>query len=428
MKTDYLLSVKKLVTTQTIKDSSITTIATVINGALGLTFYIIVARALGPSSYGLFAVALATLTLVADIANLGTDTGLIRFVSATQATEPMKALRFLKLALELKVAVWLAVLVGGWLLVPFIASNLLNKPELVWPFRYSLVGVGGALFFSFAANALQAYQKFISWSVLNISINALRLLAISLIIATLSLNLDSVMIVYISATFLGFFVGLMILPNFLKVKAEQVVASEFFHYNKWVALFVVLAALSSRLDLFLASRFLENRELGVYSAANQLVSVVPQLVFALATVAAPKLASLDSDFKAIEYLKKLQFLVLAMAGVGLLAIPMSLVVLPELYGPSFAGISGVFSLLFIAQLFFLISLPAHQSIFYYFSKPQIFVLVALIHLLVIGIGGLVLIDRFGAIGVAAAVLVGSLSNFILPLFWVVRNFQKRSQR
>src|SRR3989344_2955674 len=53
--------------TTTFRQSSITFIGTALTGALGAVFYILAARFLGPSAFGLFNVSLTVLTLTSDI-------------------------------------------------------------------------------------------------------------------------------------------------------------------------------------------------------------------------------------------------------------------------------------------------------------------------------------------------------------------------
>ena len=423
---DIKSQLTQILKTKTVKESSITTLATITNGILGVLFYILIARLLGPSVYGLFAVAIATLTLTSDIANLGTDTGLIRFIGKYHLTDKVKTLKFLKLGLEIKLLVWVLVLVLGWFFVPYLADIIFLKHELITPLRLSLIGVGGALLFSFATSSLQAFQKYRSWSALNIGSNTLRLLIILTLIYLGNLSLQSSLLTFILIPLIGFLVALLLLPRFLLVKNETSVSGEFFHYNKWVALFTLVAAISSRVDIFLVTRFLPVSQVGVYAVATQLTVVVPQLVFAIATVVAPKLASLQTHAQARLYLKKLWLLVLGLAGIGVLVIPVSSYLIPTLLGPSYIQSVDIFKLLFLSQLIFLISLPFHQAIFYYFAKPSVFVLISLIHLAIVGGLGWMLVLNMGVLGAAFAVLIGSISNFLIPAIWVLSKLKKDS--
>lgn len=418
------INLSEIIKTKTLVDSAVTFFGTAINGLLGMIFYVLAARFLGPAVFGSLTIAITTLTLLADIANVGTDTGIIRFVGKYVKNEKEKALKFLKLGLEIKVGVWIVILILGYLLAPLAAEKIFLKPDLSDSLQLAVIGVGGAMLFSFVTHAIQALQKFKSWSILNISMNFLRLAVVLLLILSASLNLSSVLITYIAIPFLGFFLGLLFLPNFLRVKSETSVAKEFFHYNKWIALLALITAINSRLDTFLSARFLSVGAVGLYSAANQLTSAVPQLVFALATVVAPRLASFGKDTQTFNYLKKVQLFVCGLAVISLLAIPVGYFLIPLIFGSKYQTSFTPFALLLIAQLIFLISLPAHQAIYYYFAKPKIFVLINLISLILMLTVGSLLIKNFGIIGAAGAVLLVNLFNFLLPFIWVLKKFKK----
>lgn len=413
-----------ILNTKTFRHFTVTSGGTAVNGLLGLLFYIVVARELGPQVYGVLAVAVASIALISDVADLGIDTGLIRFVSKYRNNEGEKALRFLKLGLVVKTAVWLVVLLLGWFIMPAVARVVFLKPELSLPLQFSLVGVGGAMLFSLGTHAIQAYQKFWAWSFVNISMNGLRILAVFLFVALGSLSLWPVFTIYIAIPFIGFFTTLFLLPNFLTVKNERSVGDELLRYSKWVALVGILTATGSRLDTFLSARLLSVKDVGIYAAANQITVVIPQLVFALATVVAPKLASLDSDHKAISYLKKLQLLTLGMFVLGLLAIPVFALLIPQIYGAAYTESITPFVILFLAQLIFLLSVPAHQAIFYYFSRPSFFTWVGIGQLMITGLLGWFLISSYGIAGAALTVLASNIFNFMVPLAWVIYKFRK----
>lgn len=413
--------------TKTLKHFLITSGGTAVNGLLGLLFYIVIARALGPASYGILAVAIAVITLLADVADFGVDTALLNFVSKYRHQEQNKTLKFIKLGLEIKILVWLVILLLGWFLTPWVASSLFLKPQLVGPLHLSLIGMGGAMIFSLATHVVQAYEKFWLWSFINIGLNSVRLLAVAVLIFTGTISLTSTLWVYLIFPFAGFFGAAIFLPNFLKAKKELEISQEFFHYSKWVALIGILAATSGRLDTFISTRLLSVDQVGLYSAAVQLSAVLPQLVFALATVVAPKLASLDSNEKAITYLKKTQLLVTAMFFVGALLSPLSIFIIPAIYGTAYTASVTPFIILFFAQLIFLLSLPTHQAIYYYFSKPNVISLVTVGQLVITGVAGWFLISSFGILGAALTALVNNLFGLIFPGLWVIYQF-KRSLR
>lgn len=412
--------------TATFKQSQITILGTIVNGVLGALFYVLMARFLGPSDFGLLIVSVTMLTLISDIADFGTNTGLVRFISLYLHSDKEKAFKFLKLGLEIKFLVWTAVLILGIYFAPNIADFIFKKNELEIPLKLTMVGVGGALFFTFATAALQAYQKYFLWAFVNILSNFLRLIFIFLLFLSSQLNLFSGLIAYIIWPFFGFSLALIFLPikQILSTKNELAIAGQFFKFNSWVAIFTIIAAISSRLDTFLTARLLSSFELGVYGAANQLVQVVPQLVGALGVVAAPKFASFSSIKDMTTYLKKFQLFVLGLALVGLLIIPVSFYLIPAIFGTSYLAAITPFIILLFSMLVFLISVPIHSSIIFYFGKPNIFVWVSIGHLLIVAILGYLAIVSFGVIGASITVLLGSIFNFIAPLIWFLNRIRQ----
>ncbi len=417
---------KEILKTATWKQSQITVAGTILNGILGALFYIFMARFLGPVNFGLLTVCVIIFTLIADITDLGTNTGLIRFVSSHLISDKEKAFKFLKLGLEIKLAVWLLILCLGIFLAPVIASQVLNKPILEMPLRLVFFGVGGALLFTFATSALQSFQKYFLWSVINITSNALRLVLIFLLFYTQQLNLTSGLISYILLPFFGFFLALLFFPTrqIFLVKNEFSVAKQFFKFNTYVAIFTLIAAISSRLDTFLTTRLLSAKDIGIYGAANQLTQVIPQIVAALGVVAAPKFSAFKNNRDMLIYFRKFQLMVLGLSALILLTIPIAFYAIPILFGLDYSQSVLPFVFLLLGMLVFLISVPLHISIIFYFGRSDIFVWVSIVHLLIIGFLGYFMISNFGVIGTAITVLVGMISNFILPLFWFIKRLKK----
>lgn len=418
--------IKEILRTKTIQQTIVTSASTVINGLLGVAFYVLVARFLGPNDFGILIVALTVLTMVADMAAIGTDTGIVKFVGKYFESDRRKALQFLKLGLEIKMLVGVIVISIGWVIIPFISTTILTKPELIIPLRLAMVGVFATLVFTFVTSSLQAIQKFWTWGVINVVINLVRLGVIIFLASISLLNINSVLIAYFICVLLGFSLSLAFLPNFFKAKGERILAKEFVNYNKWIALFMLIAPISGRLDTYFVTKFLSLADVGIYGVATGLSTVGSQIVAGISTVVAPKIAGMDSDKKAITYLKKLQVFTIGLAILGIaVGIPLSRIVIPLLYGSQYAGSIAPLALLIVAQAVFLVSIPAHVSVVFYFSYPKLFVHISIANVIIVGVLGWVLISNFGYMGAAATVLVGNLSNFIIPGIWTLRKFSQK---
>lgn len=409
--------------TKTARESSVTIASTAISGSLGLLFFMYLARRLGPTEYGFFSVTVAMITLLSDVSDVGLNTGIVRFVAKYFESDRSKALKILKLSLELKAVIGVMVLIVGFFVMPTVASSLLGKPSLTPHLTIGLFGVIAALLFSFSANTLQATQRFRSWAYLNIGSNSGRLMGVIVLALAGYLSAYSSLFLYVFFPFFLFVLSLTTMPPFLAAKDERSVLPEIASFNKWIALFVAMSAISSRLDTLITTRLLAIEEVGIYSVAVTLTSVIPQIVYAIAVVVAPKLSRFETKAQAYIYLKKVQLMVFVLAVAGVfLAIPVGFIGIPLLYGEAYTASFGPYVVLLLAQALFLISIPAHSAVLYYFSYPKLFVYLSLGHLAIIGIGGYVAISAFGIIGAAAIVLVGNIWNLTVPMIWSLRRF------
>lgn len=412
--------IKKIFLTATLRNSTLTMFGTTVNGFLGAVFYILVARYLGPAQFGLFSVATLVLNMVSDIGDLGTNTGLVRFVSAHRVNDPEKANRFLKLGFEIKLVASLVLGAVGVLLSSWIAVVLFQKSELTPLLRIAFLGVSGSLLFSFILSALQSYERFWSWSIVQIVSNAGRLVLIIVFYWFFGRSAIISMGVYALIPMLSFVAGLFVTSTrFFKTKDETSEIRDFFNYNKWVALFTLISAFSSRLDSFLTARYLTIFEVGIYAAATRVTQIVPQLVGAISTVVAPKMASTGGRDEFIKYMKKTQLFVIAIAGLGVISIPVVSYFIPILFGKDYVSTIPIFIILLFAMLIFLISVPIHTSVFYYFSYPKLFVWITMVHLAVVALAGYFLIPVFGIFAVAYSVLFANILDLAIPGIWVV---------
>ncbi len=419
-----LKTIRTIFATATLRQSGITFAGTIINGALGAVFYILCARALGPASFGIMSVALAVAMLAASIGDLGTDMGLVRFVSHYWKKDKPKAERFLKLTFKIKIIAGLAISVAGILLSDVIANQLFQKSELAESLRIGFLGVVITLIYGFVVTSLKAFQKFFLWSAIQVGANLFRVLLILALFLLGAISVSASLWTYVLTLLVGFIIGMLFLmpKDFLFVKNEKSVGSELFHYNKWIASFTLVAALSSRMDTFISARLLPPVEIGLYAAANQMVYIVPQIIGALGTVFAPKMAEMGKE-KIINYLKKTQILVTGLAFLGIFSIPVVSYFVPIVFGKEYTASIPIFVVLLFAMLVFLIAVPAHNAILFYYSKPSLFFWLALGHLAVMGILGWFLISNYGVMGGAFTVLIGSTFNFVIPAIWVVRKIR-----
>lgn len=423
-----VLRLSSIIKTNTFRQSGITFTFTVINGLLGMAFYIFLARVLRPSDFGLFSLSVVVLALTADIGNFGANTGLVNFVSRYFLKERSVANKYLKIGFIYKIVMGFVALFLGWIASSYLGNLIFNKPEIIGYLRIAFLGVGTTWLFSFTTSYYQASQKFWSWGMVQIFSNVVRFIGVIAVYAIYGPNVTSALIIYISAPLLGFFVSLInISLGFLKQNIIKKDVKTFFSFNKWIGIMAISAASSSRADTFILGRMVTPYSLGIYSAANQLVQVVPQLIGAIGTVVAPKFSSFDSDKKMLIYFKKLQLMVLGISGILLIITPTVKIIINIFFGSNYEQSYKIFVILFIAMLVFMISIPVHNAIIYYYQYPKLFSYLSFVNFAVVVSLAWVLTNKFGVSGTAYAALAGNIINFLIPAFWMYRKVNNKQK-
>lgn len=416
---------KDLVRTRTLRQSLITVIGTGTSGVFGFLFFWYAANSTSSAEYALFAISITLVNLFADIGDIGLNTGIIRFVAKYRGEDVNRTNQFLKLIFKLKIIIWIVIITLSFVSARYIAEHIFNKPEIYISLLYAGFGVGGIFLLGFALNTIQASSRFVLWSISTVFINFFRLL-ILVILSIWSINSNILTNLYIAIPFIGFIFLYNFLPNFWVAKSENSQSKELFSFTKWVAVSIGLSAIVSRIDILLATRFVSLSELGVYAVAIHLTSLIPQVVYAIAVVVAPKMSSYEDKVKAKRYINKVQIFVFGLAIIGImLGVPIGYIVIRYAYAEHYYLSFIPYVILLIGQAIFLLSIPAHTAISFYFAKPKILVAMNMVNLIVISIGGVFLVSNFGILGASINVLVFHIIEFLIPTVWVYYQFRNK---
>lgn len=399
--------VRNVFKTVTFRQSTVTTLSTILNGLLGATFYFLLARLLGPHDYGIFILGVTIIAVLATVFDLGSDQGLVRFIPKYK-NDPLALKRITKLALEIKIVTGGLVFLILFLFGKDIA-NFFAKPELGEITFLVGIGVVAQLLFSFATSLSQALERFFLWGGLFIGTNFLRLLLVILIFAPGYLNSLSTVTLYVFCPLIGFIFSFLFLDkNFLSTKGEMSYFRQFFGFNKWITGFVLISALSSRLDIFFVTKFLSLESVGIYGLAIQASALLVQLTSALEAVISLKFASLTTYKENMIYTLKATLFFLAAAFVGIVVlIPVSFAIF-KFAGKGYEMATFPFLLLTAGMIIFLVVTPVRDSIIYFFEKPVFFFWTSLASLCLMVFFSLFLVPKFGIVGASLVVLIGQV--------------------
>jgi O-antigen/teichoic acid export membrane protein len=298
---------------------------------LSVLLTVILARLLGPESYGIYEVSLAATGVMVLIASAGIDTTLLRFVAQYQERQEWQPMGSL-LAWARRNLVKSTLLASLLLLLgALVAPNSLS-PE--W--RQSLYLCAAMLpcwaFNNLRQAALKGLQRVLQARLPEVLLKPLLLLGCVGLLAyfTELHSAPQALLANFAALLLVCFLGKVLLqralrqlPDQISSKTQQVIPKEWGSSSYWLLLVSVTFVLSTELDKILLSFVVPAIDVGIYAAAARWATIVPYAAEAANTVAAPLIAAAyaSGDRKRLESLlaySALVSLLFALVPIGLL--------------------------------------------------------------------------------------------------------------
>lgn len=406
---------KSLVFTETGKDTSVVFLGTLANIIVGGLFFVFAPRILEPADYGLFFTIISTGLMAATIANFGLDTGILRF-----ATKKDLLNRILSLAFKTYLIFGTVTALIGLIIAPILA-DFLNQPQIGNLLRIAFSGTIFILLTNFFVAGLQAKGEFTKASIVNLSSNMTRLIILAAGSYFALIGLYFLTTLFFLVVVVSVIVGKIYL-SFKFEKTQITLAREYFSYNIWIALALVISSIP--FDNYLLLKLAGPLETGLYAAPFKLLTFSYQFGGNFSRVLAPRFASFDNDEKAKIFAKKsLIFPVMfSIALVFLIVFAQSLTVL--LFGKNYTEAASVLRILSFGFIFFFLSTIPSSLILYYFGKSNISLLITVLRYVTFVILLSVLVPTYKSTGAAIAFTASEITAFFLMISYIFLKFQK----
>lgn len=371
------------------RQSLILFIGTIINSLLGLGFYILVARNLSVASFGSFSYLLGLGLLAAELGDLGINTSIVKFGAGENFS------KIFSFALVQRAIIFV------FIIAIFFPLGL---------FSSAFVAIS-LLLASLATQSLLARQKFGLQISANIFGNLLRLVLV------FTTPISPLGIFFIGATG-TFVVGiLVVLKKFRKFRFDRAFSIEVLKFSLPTAGSFSLASLSAKIDVPIIFALAGPGAVGVYSAAQKLISIFPQIAAALDSVFAPKFSAGKENFS--KNFREYLVLVVFLAIIAIAIIPVSNFLIPVILGSKYIASIGVFQILLVGMFFLFLSGPFAGAILYHFGKVRIPLFInAIIFAVTVGLY-MLLVPQFGAVGAAVTGVVGSFVGLCLYFLFFI---------
>lgn len=412
---------KKIITSQTARNSSVLFAGNAIASGLSIIALILVSRNLGPEKFGIIIIFNAIWLTITTLTDFGLGTSAVKFIASSLSTDKHRAAVFMRviLILELMCGVLIA-LVG--LVFSHQIADLLGGQYLITAVRLGFVTGFFVSIGAFVNPFLTAFEQFKKLSII-IALGAIyRVVGMLILLSLMVLNIHNVMLLYTSVPILIFLIAIIVTPkNYMESMstAEQKnVFAELFHFTKWIFLSTIAVVAFGRIDVFMLSSLKGSTEVGLYGAAVQLNNFFPLIIGTIASVMLPWVSKLKTRKELTTYVRK--------STVGLLIICFLLIpillfsepIIHLVFGDKFSASIGVFRLIFPAYLFNLATMGM-ALVFFAVNKPKIITLVNYTQLLLLILVDVVLIPKIGMYGAATGFLVAQFVGAIM-IIWLSR--------
>ena len=302
---------------------------------LGLATAIVVARRLGPSGQGLFAIAYTLTLMLVNIGGLGLTTANTFYA----ARSPTQVPRIIGNALWLAALLGFALACAGVLLklaVPGVVEGLDWAPLLV-----TLAGVPGALAVLFLQSVLLGEGRMVAYNGVEVTQAGLTLAALIAGFALADLHLTGTLAILGLGRYAAVCAYLVLLAQRSQIAGRPDVglARSMLGYGFRVYVAILFAFLVIRLDLLLVNAYLGSTEAGLYSVAATLADGM----FVLPTVVAlnlfPRVARGDPTQASAEVFRS----VAVLYGLFCLAtVPVAGIAIRAFFGSEFDGATSLY--------------------------------------------------------------------------------------
>jgi O-antigen/teichoic acid export membrane protein len=401
--------------------------------ASGYAIHIGLARLLGPSDYGIYAVVISLMTMV----NLILTTGIPQAVSKYVAHDDGGAEEIKKTALKMQLVFSLAIFLVYFLLAEQIAL-LLNDASLTPYLRASSFIVPGYAVYSILVgylNGLREYQKqaitAVSYSIFKaVFILAMVLAGYAVIGAVVGFVFAPIAGLLVAVYFtrhgkigerLPILAGNKVPPIHEIVedtlnRTPSITVKQIMDFAVPIALFSVATNLIMSVDLFFVKAYLTNYDTGIYSAASMIARVPFFLIGGLYGALFPAISNSTASNnieKTRKYISQsLKYSLMAMVPAVVIISAMADKILPLVYSGEYAGGAQVLSILVVGlgfySLFFLFTTILNGS-----GRPRDSLILGVVVLGLDVLLNFMLVPRYEMIGAAVATGGACLVGFVV---------------
>ncbi len=383
-----------------------------------LTIYLV--RVLGPTEFGIFALAMGITGLALRPSDLGTTQSAARFI-AERHGDRTAILGVVGMALRTRLMTAAAMgLVLFALAGPI--SSLYGTPELAWPLRGAAISLFGQAVYRYAAVIFVALRRTVSGFVLTVLESATEFTA-SVVLVALGAGATGAAFGRAIGYVCGAILGVVALARFLgrspvfRTGRSPVARREFAAYAGAMLIIVGVYTAYSQIDLLLLGAYLGAHAVGIFAAPLRLIAFLASPGLALAQAVAPRLARHPEQRPPVAALVRgIRYIVIVQAGllafVTAWAGPIVQLTLGSQFGSSAGVLRALAPYVFLAGLGPVLAAPLN-----YRGEARRRIPIAISTLAANAVLDVILIPRIGVYGAAVGTDV-AYGVYVIAHLWL----------
>lgn len=372
---------------------------------IGFVFTVVLARTLGPNTFGVYSAITALATIVYSLGDLGISPALVNFIPK----HPTAKARYLTTGFWLQFAV--AVLV----LLLFAGLSLIHDRIIPGSLAVDLVLAGSLsvnyLFLGFAQGIFTAQKRFWSYSLTQIIDPVIKILLVFVLLKFNHLSIGSALAANFISTILALLVTFGRELYQTEFEISRSLVSQITHFAKWIAFSRIFSVMVSKIDVILLNLLVGSFQTGIYSAASRIAFFFALLISGLGSVVNARYSSFNSTAQLVSYSKKLFLLIGGIVFLMLICVLSARPLVQLVYGDKYLEAVVVFRYLTLAMIPFTFTLVTTPALLYTFNLPSFYAKMTALQVLSIVAIDLLLIPSLGSF--APVIAMGITNLFVL---------------
>lgn len=397
--------IKKLIMSQTIRDTMVSFVGLGFTAVVGFVYTIILARILGPEQFGVFSAVSALIAIIYSLGDLGIAASLINYIPKLRD----------KKAILVSTSFWFEVFIA--ILIMLIFSGFAIFYEKIVPGSLpSQILIAGILavnyfFIGYLQGIFTADRRFVEYSLSQIIDAGLKIIIIFFLLNSSRLSIESAILANVISTLISLIYCFSKEKKYINQRFDRNIFNQIFHFAKWIAVTRIFSVFISRIDVILLNLLSGSFEAGIFSAANRITFLFALLVSSLGSVINPRFSGFDDKKKTLIYIKKLFGLIALIAVFMLAASLFAKPIINIVFGDKYTSAIPVFQALTVAMIPFIFSLATTPAIIYTFNQPRFVARLTVVQVILMVIFEIILIPRFGSF--APPIVLGITNTFVL---------------